>query len=476
MDTPFPAGHFTPELRFLSDFLRIREYGIIFIMDDFLKTEKVFTILEINTAVQRLIRSEFPEYVWVCGEIQDFRSRGHLHFNLVQKHPEANEIVAQVKAVVFENVAERIARKLKQADARFVLRDDIEVKLLCRVGLSPKWGLYSLEVYDIDPIYTLGKLAQDRQRIIDDLRKKGLLERNKQHSVSQVPLRIGLVTAHNSAAYHDFISELQGSNFAFQLILFDAFMQGKNVESDLLQAFRLFENLGQEELDVIVITRGGGSTADLSWFDNQRIAEKAALCTFPVFTALGHEINTTILDLVAHTSFKTPTKVAQFLVERVSNFRQSLDAHVRDILQSAREYVESRDRALASLAGSFSLLIAEFFTNRKGWLIEQKTYLKTTVLHELESGRKRIELLRSDFFGAAQQYIKICRERLSFFENSFELLNPKNVLKRGFSITLHKNVPVRQSQKVTQGDELITLLYQGRITSKVSNIKEEDEK
>jgi exodeoxyribonuclease VII large subunit len=172
-----------------------------------LKTERVYSILELNTTVRELIRIEFPDYIWVCGEIQDLRQREHINFNLVQKHSHADEIIAQVSAVIFANITSHIFEKIKESGALFTLKDDIEVKLLCKVDLYAKAGKFSLTVIDIDPVYTLGKVAQAREKIIEDLRQRGLLEKNKLLSFPELPLKIGLITSSDSAAYHDFINE-----------------------------------------------------------------------------------------------------------------------------------------------------------------------------------------------------------------------------------------------------------------------------
>ena len=292
-------------------------------MDNLFKTEKIYTILELNSSVRRLIKDEFPEAIWVCGEIQDFRAskdKRHIYFNFVQKHPEADEIIAQVNAKIFESHKPQILKRLQEISLGFELKNDIEVKLKCEVDLYAKQGSFGLIIVDIDPIYTIGKIAQGRQRIIEELKAKGLLEKNKSLSIPALALKIGLITAYESAAYHDVIDEFKKSRYGFTILAYDAFMQGKFVERDIVAALDFFNKFTKDELDVIMIARGGGSTADLSWFDNKKIAEAVAFSKFPIISAIGHEINISITDMVAHTSVKTPTKCAQFLVEKIKNF------------------------------------------------------------------------------------------------------------------------------------------------------------
>ncbi|MCF7917013.1 MAG: exodeoxyribonuclease VII large subunit, partial [Candidatus Omnitrophica bacterium] len=278
-------------------------------MDELVKTEKVYSILELNSLARAAIQDKFPKYIWVCGEIQDYRPyrSGHIYFNCVEKDPDSDRIVAQVSAALFAPMVPKIFNKLKAVDEKFELKKDIEVKILCQLDLYVQRGQFQIKVVDIDPSYTLGKIAQNRQKIIAELKKKGLLDKNKAKIFPQLPLKIGLITSIDSAAYHDFINEIELSKFGFQVFAYGAHMQGKLVEPDVVEALDYFNSLDNQELDVIVVTRGGGSTADLSYFDSQKIAEKIATLKFPVVAAVGHQINTTIIDLMAHTSCKTPT-------------------------------------------------------------------------------------------------------------------------------------------------------------------------
>src|SRR4029077_13028465 len=132
-----------------------------------------------------------------------------------------------------------------------------------------------------------------------------------------------LITSYDSAAYHDFISELKRSGCAFKIFMVNSIMQGKNTEGSIIKALKVLEDIG--EMDVIVITRGGGSIAELSCFDSEKIALAIALSGIPVLSGIGHEINTTVADLAAHTFAKTPTAIAKFLVERLKEFIEGVN-------------------------------------------------------------------------------------------------------------------------------------------------------
>jgi exodeoxyribonuclease VII large subunit len=441
----------------------------------FLKTEKVYTVLELNNAVKKLIRMEFPDSVWVCGEIQDLRDRGTINLNLVQKHTEADELIAQVNAVIFENVKPQIAKRIQETNGAFELKKDIEVKLLCKVDLYVKTGKFNLTVIDIDPVYTLGKMAQSRQRIIEELKSKGLLEKNKLLTLPQVPLKVGLITAPDSAAYHDVIDEFKKSNFGFKIFFHACYMQGKFVERDILAALNFFNNLSADELDVVIIARGGGSTADLSWFDNKKIAEAVAFSKFAVISAIGHEINTSITDMVAHTFVKTPTKGAQFLVERVKEFLESLKTIEEAVWEHSEFLFKTEKQKLSLLTGKIDSVLPRYFQWHKEELLSKKLNLISYVKALLTQAQQELKAN----FDALKTYLnklfKEAKSQTDYRQAKIRLLDPKVILKRGYSITLKDEKALKSIDNIGESDIIKTLIYDGRFISQVTEKTKNDD-
>ena len=181
-----------------------------------------FSVSELNSMIRDVLTSGFPRAVWVCGEIQSYdRNKGkpHAFFELVEKDEGSQEVKARSGLVIWANTRPRIEAVLRKAENAFELKDDIEVKFLCRVDFYPGFGQVRLIVENIDPVYTLGRIAQDRQKLIAEFSRSGLLQKNKALDMPLVPLNIGLVTAFGSAAYHDFIDELGRSACAFKVHL-----------------------------------------------------------------------------------------------------------------------------------------------------------------------------------------------------------------------------------------------------------------
>lgn len=408
------------------------------------------SVSELNHFIRDVLSSGFPQAVWVTGEIQGYdrgKDKKHVFFELCEKDPVSHEIVARAGLVIFANTRLKIDAILKRAENAFVLKDDIEVKFLCKVDFYPAHGQVRLIVESIDPVYTLGKIAQDRQRLIAELKTKGVLERNKRLDLARVPLHIGLITSYDSAAYHDFVQELRSSGFGFKIFIVNTLMQGKNAESSVVKALKVLQRM--EHLDAIVITRGGGSIAELSCFDSAAIATAIAESRLPVLSGIGHEINTTITDLAAYMFAKTPTALAQLLAGRVQEFA----AHVQERYE---QLVDLTDRR---------------FEHERRRLKDCANVVHTGTIALVRETRYKMATRREQLKKTIQLRLQNSRTKIKSYQKLIELADPKNTLKRGFSITRdHSGKILRSVDDVEAGTGLVTLLADGQVHSKVDKV------
>ncbi|MFH1505235.1 MAG: exodeoxyribonuclease VII large subunit [Candidatus Omnitrophota bacterium] len=444
--------------------------------NDFKISNGVYTILELNEAIKALIKSEFSGYIWVCGEVQDLkadRNRRHVYLNLVQKHRETSQVDAGATVIIFAGRKFQIFNRFKEAGSDFELKNDIEIKLLCEVDFYPKTGKLSLIAIDVDPFYTLGKIAQNRQQIIEDLKKKGLLDKNKLVNIPDVPLRIGLITACDSAAYHDFANELTLSGFGFKVLACNCHMQGELVEKDVIKALRFFNNLSPQELDLVVITRGGGTSADLSYFDNKKIAEEIALSNLPIVCALGHQINVSIADMAANTFCKTPTKAAQFLVEKVRVFAENISFLEQRIFEKAQDFVEGNKKKLQNITIKIDSVLSRYFRFHHQELLEKKHTILNSSKVYLSDRKHQLDTAFENLKFNSNKVLENNSSCLKNFQDKVKLLDPENILKRGYSITFRSGLKgkakkaLKSIKNVGIGEELETRLFDGRFVSKV---------
>ena len=442
-------------------------------MNNSLGTDKVYTVLELNTTVRELIQEAFPQTIWVCGEIQGLRQGTHTYFDLVQKEAEADNIIAKAKIALFVNRKPRVESRIRKTEGGFQLKNDIEVKLLCEVRFHPLYG-YSLMVIDIDTVYTLGKVAQNRLKIIEDLKRRGLLEKNKLRPFPTLSLRVGLITAYDCAAYHDFINELKNSKYSFKVLVQNCHMQGKSVEGDVVRALRFFNNLSSKDLDVIVITRGGGSTADLAYFDNKRIAESIADSSFPIIAAIGHQINTTITDMVSHTFCITPTKAAGVLVERIREAAENLDYLEEEIVKRSENFISDQKTKLQSLAAKTESLSSRYFRVHQEELLGKKHNILSALKVALTQSKEVLKGSSDVLSSSLRKIFKNSRDHLKYLDGKVRILDPQNTLRRGYSITLKGERAVKSINDLKERDLIKTILYQGSVISEVKKKEKND--
>ena len=434
--------------------------------------KEFLTVSQLNTLIQNVIQAGFPQPLWLCGEIQGYnrnRGKNHIFFELVEKDPNSKDIIAKIGLVLFSGRKSHINDVLKKSENAFALKDDIEVKFACTIDFYPPHGAVRLIIESIDPTYTLGRFAQEKQKLIALLTKKGVLEENKKHELSLVPMNIGLITADDSAAHNDFYSELEKSGFGFQIYLRNALMQGRNAERDICKAM---DELGKiKELDVIVITRGGGSIADLSCFDSQLIAERIADCPYPVLSGIGHEINISITDMAAHTYAKTPTAIAQFLVNHIKVFLGDLDEQLEKIIEGALEKIQNEQQKLKDCATKLQDHTRVYLKGHNEQIIRMEEIIKYRPGALLTDHQKSLKERRSALKKAVNTCLVNNRSRLTSYQKMIDIVHPANTMKRGFSITRTVDGKVvKDIRSIHSKEKLTTEVIGGLIESEVKQV------
>jgi exodeoxyribonuclease VII large subunit len=296
------------------------------------------------------------------------------------------------------------------------MRAGMKVLLCVHANFHETFG-FSWIVDDIDPTFTLGDMAQRRKEIIRILTEQGVIDLNKQLTVSPFCKRIAVISSATAAGYGDFSNQLNDNTygFKFETQLFPAIMQGENVENSIIQALSKIYTCNN--FDCVVIIRGGGSTSDLSGFDTLPLAENVANFPLPVITGIGHDRDKSILDIVACVSLKTPTAVAEYLI---SNLATTL------------ERITTCEQQLKSV-----------FDIRK---LREETYLNNLFLK---------------LYNITEKKLLIDNNKIKIFEQRLIALDPVNILKKGFSITLKDGIAVKDASTLSEGDKLTLMFAHG---------------
>lgn len=436
--------------------------------------------------------------LWVAGEAQRVRAhrRGHLYFELVEKG-EGDEIVGKLEAVIWRKDLERVRRTL--AGSGLEIADGVQIRCRANLDFYAPFGRLQLVVREVDPVFTEGLLAERRRRTLEKLAAAGLLERNRELPLPELPLSVGLVTSEGSAAYHDFVSTLRESPYGFRVLFVHAAVQGGAAERELVSALATLAAArgrgGAPAIDCAVMIRGGGSRTDLAVFDSRPLAEAVARAPFPVLTGLGHEIDRSVADLVAHTSLKTPTKVAELLVQRVAKADGDLTAASAALRRVAFEPLRRGQRAIGSIERQLRLVgyRVEAERRRVAGLAARLARSTRRLLVRGDAGlgelRRRLAVAGPRLLAARSREPRRLHERLASVarsrvrEVSARLdgvgrlcaeLAPERTLERGFTITRDAaGRLLRDAAEVASGDRITTTLGKGRLVSRVEERVEE---
>ncbi len=472
---------------------------------------EVLTVRQVNEQISGAIARAFPGTVWVRGEVQrlpqDAARRTHIYFELHETGSSgAAEYQLSVSLMGWDRQRFGLGRYLDGSDPDFQFANKIEVCLECKVDFYAKFGKLSLKVVGVDTNFALGRLEARRRETLAYLEAHGLLSLNRAVKLPELPLHVGLITSPGSAAEQDFRTGLAASPWAFIVNLTGARMQGAQLQDEVIAALGRQVTAG---VDVVVITRGGGSRADLSWFDQQPLAEAIARCPLPVVTAIGHEIDRSIADLVAHHSCKTPTAAAEFLVATIGEAAARVaEAEARLVAAAAAALDEARERLaiggqlpqaargavlrarlrFQAAAGRLQQVVGGSLAVRQRRLTDLRVRLgsaATTALsrHEVRLGRLSAGLagtaaarLQTDRARLDQQQERLAREalrplapwsrRLAGYETQARLLDPARLLQRGYTITLGPDGrSLDRAAKVGPGDILKTVFVDGEVRS-----------
>ncbi len=381
-------------------------------------------------------------------ELHENRS-GHCYLELVEKAAESEKLLARARAVIW---ASRYSMLRPYFETSTGTRLKSGIKLLVKASVEfHELYSFSLQITDIDPAYTLGDLAMKKQEVIRKLREAGIMDMNRELPFPLVPLRIAVISSEGAAGYGDFMESLHQNphGFSFHTTLFPAVMQGEESPASLTGAMdKVFESVS--DFDCVVLIRGGGSKADLEPYNDYELAFHITQFPLPVITGIGHERDESVADMVAAAGLKTPTAVAEFLIDRVLSFEFSLTAFDDRLKQAVGRIVQVHGSRLERQGVELFHFAMGLIRRRSEWLDQAAVGLEKE-LHTLMNKK---------------------RDHLHLLETRAQLVHPERILKRGYSMTMKKGKVVTRASEVKRGDELETRVHRGTLYSRVERNRE----
>lgn len=462
-------------------------------MPEITNDRKVFTLLEVSKSVQKTISERYRSTFWVKAEMNKlnyYSHSGHCYPELVEKQD--GKVIAHIKSNLwrddYENINRNFLKTLKEP-----LKEGIKILFLAKINFDPMHGL-SLQIIDIDPSFTLGDLEKEKRETIENLKKENIFSLNKSRQLPLVPKRIAIISVETSKGYIDFLQVLEGNtwNYTFFHFLFPSLLQGEKAVHSIMAQLKRIEKV-IHHFDAVAIVRGGGGDVGLSCYNNFELAKAVASFPIPVITGIGHATNETVCEMVSYQNTITPTKIAEFLIQKFHNFSVPVEkAKVLIIDKSKRMLIEEKTKVQSEVKLFRSVTETIIQKNRNELegakkLIKQESlfifktqsnyvnsynqqvfkssinHLKqnTLILHQLEGNMRMRTNLK-------MHQVKLQLENL---EKNIQILDPINILKRGFSITRFNGKAVKGSTEVSEGDVLETQLYSGKIASIIKSKK-----
>ncbi|HKK80933.1 MAG TPA: exodeoxyribonuclease VII large subunit [Prolixibacteraceae bacterium] len=470
------------------------------------------TLQELNALIQENLQLSFPDQIWVTAEIGELKvnRNGHCYIELVEKDKQTDTLLARSRATIWAWQF-RFIQPYFETTTGQALTSGINVLVSVTVEFHNVYGL-SLNIKDIDPAYTLGDMARKRQQVIDRLTEEGIFEMNRGLEFPDIPSRIAIISSPTAAGYEDFMNQLNDNRQGFQFYtkLFEATMQGNNAPASIIGALDFIYDY-EELFDIVVIIRGGGSQMDLSCFDDYNMAAHIAQFPLPVLTGIGHDKDESVADMVAFQKLKTPTAVAEFLIERIESADDNINEleqlfinEVNELLSREKQRIEDATRLfrplvksnierssyrLGNFASRVKPLIGDIIEQEKFTLSNQSEKLKNLTFSFIKDSKNKLQELTSEtlyrnkmtnqiaFQNLTEKEQKLKHLSARTFENELHkidwlernknLIDPKNIMKRGFSITMKDGKAIKNASQVAEGDTIENVFYKGKVESVV---------
>lgn len=430
--------------------------------------DKFLSLYELNSLVKDVLDLEFSNLYWIVAETSDVRrnQNGHCYLELLQKDKSDRNIIAKARAMIWSNTF-MLLKPYFEETTRQQFSSGLKILVQVKITFHELYG-YSLIIHDIDPSYTLGDQAQKRAAIIKQLEEDGVLELNKELQLPTPLQKLAIISSPTAAGYEDFCNQLDNNNYGFVYYrkLFPAIMQGDNTERSVSKALdQIFANI--DSFDAVIIIRGGGASSELASFDSYLLASSCAQFPIPVLVGIGHDRDETVLDIVAHTSLKTPTAVAEFIVGE--SLQQWVQIHEigKRIKESCVRRIGQQSMLLNKIQMKSSLLLKNRMQEQVMKLQWYQRSIVNTTRNRINNESKMLKDIKQGITNKTSNRLNMQTVLLDNMQKHLQLMSPENLLKKGYTYTLKDRELVTSRSQIASGDEIQTVFVDGNIISVV---------
>ncbi len=433
------------------------------------KSPNTITLQEFNNRIKRLLADPSVMNCWVVAETTDVRINQHCYLQLLEKNPKTGATVAKIKAIIWGSQFRFLNARFKQVTGRDI-GNDMKIMVCLSVNYSPQYGL-TVVINDINPEFTLGDMERQRQEILNRLTQEGIIGQNKTVPVPPVLQRIAIVSAAGAAGYGDFMKQLTDNKYGvcFYPCLFQATMQGVKTVPTVLAALDKVEQ-NQHLFDCVVIIRGGGGTEELNSFDNYDLARRVATFPLPVIVGIGHERDITVLDYVAGIRVKTPTAAAEHIILQAANALAHIGDLSNQVVSIARDYIARAKEQLSYYAGNLPIMAQRIIDTNT---LRLQNFIQNIPLHvqrRIEGENAQLARQKDAIKNAVAQVKMKETMRLEALGDKIELLSPRKVMARGYTLTTCEGKIMTDAAQIEAG-KLVTIHFRdGKVVAGTQSV------
>ncbi len=483
---------------------------LIFMSDE----KQIFTLKQVAGSIQKVISERYNRLYWVQAEMHklNYTGKGHCYPELVQK--EEGRIVAEMRGTIWKTQFDKISRNFMEV-VKEPLRDGLSLLFLVKIAFHPLYGM-GLEIIDIDPTFALGELQKEREETLKRLNSEGILNANQKLQFPLLPQRIAIISVDSSKGLSDFYSIVQNNawNYKFFFMLFSAQLNGDLAIESIQNQLRKIAKV-KHHFDAVAIIRGGGGEIGLSCYNNYELSKAIATFPLPVLTGIGHSTNITVSEMVAFRNAITPTELAEFLIQSFHNFSVPVQEAQKTLVNESRQFIKAQKTELNNELRIFRNVSSQrvqqtkqLLTNYTKNLLSQtrfrfgketglldgmaenlrrnvkgKRFLENQQLSQLKTtldktvkiafAQEKAKIEDTKFFVLQQipKYFVRQEQNLAQLEKNIRLMDPQQLLKRGYTLSLFQGKAISSQNPVKPGDLIETLTFDQKIMSEVKQVE-----